>query len=218
MRSVITLVLLLAAAIRPAAGADTTFVVDLDGLGNSMTAVFDSAVGERITAVSSKVSCTITVDEAALQGMASCSIPLTSIAVDNTPTKSEHFQQWATNKKSEPDACRIELTVPMTRVPGPVTPDKPVQFTADGTFHVCGRPRDDKGSERIAVTATYLPKLGGDGPPALRIRAHLDHFDRERYGVSPRATAGWLARVEQLSDVVATEGVIDVSVVAVAKP
>ncbi|HEV7731004.1 MAG TPA: hypothetical protein VGR62_02535, partial [Candidatus Binatia bacterium] len=161
--------------------------------------------------------CTVTVDEAALQGMASCFIPLTSISVDNTPTKSEHFQQWATNKKSEPDTCRIELTVPMTRVPGPVTPDKPVQFAADGTFHVCGRPRDDKGTERLALTVTYIPKRGDDGPPALRIRAHLDHFDRERYGVSPRATAGWLARVEQLSDVVATEGVIDVSVVAVAK-
>lgn len=209
-------VILLLALVRLAAAA--TYTVDEAALGNAMTAVFDSAVGERITAVSPRIACRLTVDETALTGSGHCSVPLTSIAIDNTPTKSEHFQQWATNKKSEPEACSLELTLPEVRLPGPVTPDRPVQFHTDGTFTICGRARDDKGAERIAVTLTYLPEHGDAKVHALRIRAHVDHFDRERYGVSPRATAGWLARVEQLSDVVATEGVIDVSVVAIAQP
>jgi hypothetical protein len=212
----IAVLLLLAAVIRPAAGA--TYEVRADDRGNAMTAVFDSAVGERITAVSPRIDCTLTVDETALTGSGRCSVPLTSIAVDNTPQKSEHFQQWATNKKSDPEACSFELTLPSVHVPGPVTPDRPVQLTTEGKFTICGRPRDDGGTEHVAVTLTYLPEYGEEKVHALRIRAHVEHFDRERYGVSPRATAGWLARVEQLSDVVATEGVIDVSVVATAKP
>jgi hypothetical protein len=214
MRMIVPALLVL--LVRSATGA--TYGVDVDARGNAMTAVFDSAVGERITAVSPRIACTLTVDEAALTGSAHCSVPLTSIAVDNTPQKSEHFQQWATNKKSDPEACTIDLTLPAVRVPGPVTPDRPIQLTTEGTFTICGRPRDDHGAEPVAVTLTYIPEYGDDKVHALRIRAHVEHFDRERYGVSPRATAGWLARVEQLSDVVATEGVIDVSILATARP
>ncbi len=218
MRIVLGLALLAIGLAGPAAAATTTFTVDADALGNAMTAVFDSAVGERISAVSPRIACTLTVDDQALTGGGRCSIPLTSIAVDNTPTKSEHFQQWATNKKSDPAACTLELGLKEVRVPGPVVPDQPVRFITDGTFTVCGRARDDGGAEQLAVTLTYLPAHGEEKRPALRIRAHVEHFDRERYGVSPRATAGWLARVEQLSDVVATVGVVDVSLLAVAKP
>ncbi|HEV7733180.1 MAG TPA: hypothetical protein VGR62_13500, partial [Candidatus Binatia bacterium] len=75
--------LLLAVATGPAVAADTAFVANPDDLGNSMTAVFDSAVGERITAVSSQISCTLEVDEAQRTGKAHCSVPLTSIKVDN---------------------------------------------------------------------------------------------------------------------------------------
>jgi hypothetical protein len=48
----------------------------------------------------------------------------------------------------------------------------------------------------------------------LRIRARIEGFNREQYGVSPKNTAGWLARVQQLADVVATEGTIDVNLFA----
>jgi hypothetical protein len=216
MRMMILLVLV--AAFAPAMGATTTFEVDADAHGNAMTAVFDSAVGERISAVSPRIACTLTVDDEALTGSGRCSIALTSISVDNEPTKSEHFQQWATNKKTDPAACTLDLALKAVRVPGPVVPDQPVQFTTDGTFTICGRARDDGRAEHLAVTLTYLPAHGEEKRRALRIRVHVEHFDRERYGVSPRATAGWLARVEQLSDVVATNGVVDVSIVAVAKP
>ena len=184
--------------------------------GNTMSAVFESAAGERINAVSSSIACTVTADETKLEGTATCAIPLTSIVVDGNPTKSGHFQEWATNKKSEPKACRFELQVPLVHVPGPVEAKKPVSFTTDGTFTVCGRSRDDKGAERVEVTLTYLPRGTHGDDRTLRIRAHITGFDRERYGVSPRATAGWLARVEQLADVVATEGTIDVNVFATA--
>lgn len=218
MHSVVGLALLAIGLAGSTVAAATTFTVAADDRGNAMTAVFDSAVGERITAVSPRIACTLTVDEDALTGSGRCSIPLTSIAVDNTPTKSEHFQQWATNKKTDPAACTLDLALTAVRVPGPVVPDQPVRFMTDGTFTVCGRARDDGGAEHLAVTLTYLPAHGEAKRPALRIRAQVEQFDRERYGVSPRATAGWLARVEQLSDVVAPQGVVDVSIVAVATP
>jgi len=48
----------------------------------------------------------------------------------------------------------------------------------------------------------------------IRIRARIEGFDRERYRIGPKWTAGWLARVQQLAPVVATEGTIDVSLFA----
>ena len=47
-----------------------------------------------------------------------------------------------------------------------------------------------------------------------RIRAKIEGFDREQYGISPKNTAGCLARVQQLANVVATEGNIDVNLFA----
>src|SRR5439155_24540826 len=82
-----------------AALGDTRFAVDPEAGNNTFNAVFDAAVGERITAVSSAVGCTLTVDQATLEGKASCSVPLASIRVDNDETKSDHFRQWATNKQ-----------------------------------------------------------------------------------------------------------------------
>src|SRR5207253_10651590 len=99
----------------PAARGDTRFAVDPEAGNNTFTAVFDAAIGERITAVSSAVACTLTVDEAKLEGKASCSVPLTSIRVDNDETKSEHFRQWATNKQVEPKRCDFKLEVPLLR-------------------------------------------------------------------------------------------------------
>ena len=47
---------------RSSAAGETRFVVDPDVGNNAFTAVFDSTIGERITAVSSAVGCTVTVD------------------------------------------------------------------------------------------------------------------------------------------------------------
>src|SRR5438445_9147822 len=100
--------------------ADTKFAVDPEAGNNTFTAVFDAAIGERITAVSSAVACTLTVDEAKLEGKASCSVPLTSIRVDNDDVKSEHFRQWATNKTIDPKKCVFALEVPAMKLAGPV--------------------------------------------------------------------------------------------------
>ena len=86
-----------ALATSPAHAAGAQFTVDPEAGNSAFTAVFDAAIGERITAVSSAVGCTIEADEAKLVGSAKCSVPLTSIRVDNDETKSEHFAEWATN-------------------------------------------------------------------------------------------------------------------------
>jgi hypothetical protein len=211
---------ILLAAATPAL-ATSTFTVDPSAGRNQFTAIFDSAVGERITAVSSQVGCTLTVDEEKLEGSATCAVPLSAIRVDNDDTKSDHFRQWATNKKVDPKKCRIELVLPAVKLPQPVEAGKAVMFETNGTFTVCGRSRDDKGAEPIAVTMTYVPPAAPGAPRLLRIRAHVKSFDRDRYGVGPKNTAGWLARVQQLADVVATVGTIDVSLFATegaAKP
>src|SRR6184192_4135697 len=137
--------------------ADTKFAVDPEAGNNTFTAVFDAAVGERITAVSSAVGCTLTVDETTLEGKASCSVPLASIRVDNDETKSDHFRQWATNKQVDPKRCVFKLDLPAVKLQGPVEPMKPVAFETEGSFTLCGRKRDDQGVERIQGTVLYLP-------------------------------------------------------------
>jgi len=209
---------LLTATVLPgsAHAAESTFTVD-PNLGNSaFTAVFDASLGERITAVSSAIGCAVQVDESSLVGSAKCSVPLTSIRVDNDETKSEHFAEWATNKKSEPAACKLELVIPTLKLPPPVEPKKPSAFSTDGKFSICGRPRDDGGAERITGTIIYLPPGTYGDKRTLRIRARIEGFDRERYGVSPKNTSGWLARVQQLADVVSNEGTIEVNAFATA--
>lgn len=209
---------LLATSLPPslAHAAESTFTVD-PKLGNSaFTAVFDAAIGERITAVSSAIGCTIEANESTLVGSATCSVPLTSIRVDNDDTKSEHFAEWTTNKKSEPAACKLELVIPSLKLAPPVEPKKPAAFTTEGKFTICGRTRDDGGSERITGTIVDLPAGTYGDARTLRIRARIEGFDRERYGVSPKDTAGWRARVQQLAPVVASEGTIEVNAFAAA--
>jgi len=196
--------------------AATEFAVDPEVGNNAFTAVFDSQIGERITAVSSAVGCTLTIDEAAREGHASCSVPLSTVRIDNDDTKTEHFGQWATNQKTDPKQCTFQLEVPEVKLPSPVEPKTPVAFTTDGRFTICGRPRDDGQPERIQGTVIYLPAGTYGAKRTLRIRAKVDHFDREKYGVSPKNTAGWLARVQQLAPVVGTEGTIEVNLFATA--
>jgi hypothetical protein len=209
-----TLGLLAALGRAGSATGETRLIVDPDVGNNAFTAVFDSTIGERITAVSSAVGCTLTVDEEKLEGHATCSVPLTSIRVDNDDTKTEHIGQWATNKKMEPAQCTFSLDVPAVKLPPPVEPKKPVAFTTEGAFTICGRPRDDHRSERIQGTVIYLPPGAYGSKRTLRIRARIEQFDREKYGVTPKNTPGWLARMQQLAPVVGTEGTIDVNLFA----
>src|SRR5436309_3353868 len=136
--------------------------------------IFNAAIGERITAVSSGVGCTLRVDEAQLTGQASCAVLLSSIRVDNDDTKSDHFRQWATNKKVDPKKCAFKLEVPHLKLEGPVEAMKPVPFEAEGTFTICGRPRDDKGAETISGTILYLPPGSYRDVRTLRIRAKIE--------------------------------------------
>jgi hypothetical protein len=198
------------------AAGETPFTVDPTAGRNQFTAVFDAPAGERIVALSSAVGCAIVVDEAARRGKASCSVPLTAIRVDNDDTKTNHFRQWATNKKSDPAKCRLTVDLPQVVAPEGAAAGGPVTITTTGTFTVCGRQRDDGGAETIRITVAPVAPSQAGAPRLLRIRAHVDGFDRERYRVSPRHTDGWLARVQQLADVVASTGTIDVSLFATA--
>jgi hypothetical protein len=200
--------LLLAAA--TAASGDTVFTVDPEAGNNTFSAVFDAALGERITAVSAVVGCTLHVDEAARTGRATCSVPLTAIRVDNDDTKTEHFRQWATNGKGDARQCTIELSVGRVAVADPVEPMTAVPFSTEGTLTICGRHRDDRGAEKIGGTLTLLSR----DVRTLRIRARIEGFDRERYRVGPKWTPGWLARVQELAPVVAADGTIEVTLFA----
>ena len=81
-------------------------------------------------AVTSGIDCTVTVDEGKLDGTAKCLVPLKAIKVDNDDTKTEHFQQWTTNKKSESEKCTFDLDVPGVKLPSALAEKKPVSFTA----------------------------------------------------------------------------------------
>jgi len=199
---------------QPGLAEETTFTVNPGVGNNTFTAVFDALIGERITAISSAVGCTVIVDEEKLEGRATCSVPLGSIRVDNDETKTGHFQQWATNKKSDPAQCTFDLEIMPFKLSPPIEAKKPTAFTTEGTFTICGRKREDGGLERITGTVIYLPPGTYGKARTLRIRVRIEHFDREQYGVSPKNTAGWLARVQQLADVVATEGTVDVNLFA----
>lgn len=197
--------------------AEQTTYTAKDSLGNSaFTAIFDAVLGERITAVSSAISCTITVDDGQKEGSAKCSVPLTSIMVDNEPTKTEHFQQWTTNKKSEATDCTLELAVPKVSIDRALEAKQPTAFSTEGTFTICGRQRKGGKPETISGSVVYLPPGTYGKNPTLRVRAKIEKFNREEYGVSPAATSGWLARVQQLAPVVAAEGTIEVNVLATA--
>jgi hypothetical protein len=179
-------------------------------VGNStLTAVFDAKVGERITALSSQVACDVTVDPKALTVTGSCAVPLTSIMVDNEPTKTEHFQQWSTNKKGEPKDCKYEAKFAGVKLDSAPKEGTPSAFTAQIPFTVCGRARTDGGKEKVTGTVMTVP-----GAKTLKVRAHVDGFNREKYQVGPKWTDGWLSRVQQLAPVVAAEGTLDLNLFA----
>lgn len=196
---------------------------------NNFTAVFDSQVGERITAQSSAVACDVTFDDKANTFSGKCSVPLTSITVDNDSTKAEHFQQWSTNKKTKPKDCKFEATFSDVKVAPAFNANEPSHFSADVPFTICGRARTDGGKEHVEGTASLQPVAkAADGatkvadasaaePQTVRLRATVDGFSREKYQIGPAFTDGWLARVQQLANVVADKGTINLSLFAVTK-
>ena len=62
-----------------------------------------------------------------------------------------------------------------------------------------------------------LPAGSYGDAKTLRIRAHIEKFDREAYHVGPKWTDGWLARVQGLAKVVAPVGSVDLNLFATAK-
>jgi len=198
----------------PVLASARTLTTNPDAGNNVMSAVFDAAIGERITAVSSAVDCTLDVDEHAQVGSATCHVPLSSVVVDNEPTKTEHFKQWATNKKGPAESCSFDLVVDEFEVEGRVEPKMPVEFETTGTFTICGRKREGGGKEKITGTLIHLPPGTYGSNEMLRVRARIEDFDREAYGITPAATPGWLARVQSLAPVVAGKGTIEVNIFA----
>lgn len=193
------------------------FRVDPDAGNSTFSAVFDAALGERITAQSAAVGCELRYDRRAGVASGRCAVPLTSIRVDAEDTKTDHFRQWATNGKSSPAACSFEARFEGVRV-GPLAAGVPSPFAADVPFTVCGRSRADGGRERVGGTALLLP-AGEYGPTdTIRIRASVEGFDREAYRIGPAFTEGWLARVQALAKVVAREGRVELALFARAAP
>lgn len=184
--------------------------VDPEKGNNTFSAVFDAPLGERINAVSSRVKCDLTVDDAGATVSGTCSVPLATIEVDNEPTKTEHFHQWATNKKGDPKTCQLEAKLDKVKLAPPLG-DKPSKFSADVPFTVCGRARQDGGKEHVEGSTMFLP----DRPAKTwRVRARIEKFNRESYHIGPRWTDGWFSRVQQLAPVVAPVGSIDFSLFA----
>jgi len=155
------------------------------------------------------VSCQLTVKGTAASGH--CEAALTSIKVDSDETKSDHFYQWSTNKKVPNDKCKYEVSFDGAKLAGPLVAGQKVAFEGKVKVTVCGRNRADGGLEPVSGAVTQLP----DG--TLRIRAMIKDFNRESYGVSPKATEGWLARVQQLAPVVAPVGEVEVNVFATSE-
>jgi hypothetical protein len=187
-----------------------------DAGNNGFSAVFDAALGERINAVSSAVECEIAYDEQAGVASGRCSVPLTSIRVDNDDTKSDHFRQWATNKASDPAACKLEAAFTGVKV-GPLVAEQPVPFAAEIPFTVCGRGRAGGGNEKVRGTAVLFPAGAYGDRKTIRIRATVADFDRDAYRIGPQYTEGWLARVQSLAKVVARKGTVELSLFARAK-
>jgi len=197
------------------ARASEPYAVKADVGNSTMTAVFDAPLGERITALTNEVGCTLTWDEKA--GMSgTCAIPLTALRVDNDDTKTEHFRQWATNKKVSEKSCELVATLKNVKPAQALQPEKPVPFDAQVPFTVCGKARTDGAPEHVTGTVVLFPKGAYGPPPTLRIRAHVERFDREAYRIGPKWTSGWLARVQGLAKVVAPVGTIDLNLFAAA--
>jgi len=196
--------------------APQTFKNDATKGNSNFSAVFEAPLGERINAISSQISCTLVRDEAAGTLSADCSVPLPSIMVDNTPVKTEHFQQWSTHKQGKPSACKFEVKIAPFALK--LVANQEVPFSVQAPFTICGRARTDGAPETIEGKALLLPAGTYGDAETIRVRAHVEKFDREAYQIGPKWTDGWLARVQSLASVVAPAGSIDATVFVPAAP
>lgn len=213
------LLVALALTLSVPAFAGEHFTVDPEAGKNNFSAIFDATFGERINAVSSEVACDLSYDDKANSFTGTCSVPLTTVMVDSNPTKSEHFQQWATNKKTPAKDCKIEAKFENVKLDSPLEAKKPSNFSAEVPFTVCGRTREDKGKEKVTGAVVLFP-AGTYSPGAsktIRARAKVHSFNREQYHIGPKWTDGWAARIQTLASVVATEGDVDLSLFAVSQ-
>ncbi len=190
------------------------FTVNPDAGNDTMSAVFDAPLGERIDAVSSAVGCQLAFRPDGRSVVGRCSVPLTSIQVDSEPTKTEHFEQWATHQDMEPSACTLEAEIVSAKLSGPLAAGQPVPFSAKVRFTICKRPRADGGLEDLRGTALLFPAGSYGKDTTVRLRGAIAGFDREAYGVSPKDTPGWLARVQMLAPVVAAKGDVELNLFA----
>ncbi len=193
------------------------YVVNAEAGNNNFSAIFDSAVGERIVALSSGVGCELDLDSKTSTVNGQCSVALTSVVVDADPTKTEHFREWATNKKSKAEECRLETTIKALTLAKPLVAKEPQSFATELAFTVCGRGRTDKAMEKVTGTIVLYPAGEYGSTATIRVRAKVESFDREQYLVGPAWTGGWFARVQQLAPVVAAKGAIDLNLFAKAK-
>jgi hypothetical protein len=204
------------ALVAPDVALAREFEVNPDAGNNTLSAVFDAKLGERINAVSSAVGCQLTYDEGTGLASGKCSVPIESIRVDNDDTKSDHFRQWVTNKRSDPAQCRIEAVFSGVKV-GTLAAGSPAPFTAEIPFTVCGRGRTGGAKERVTGAALLFPPGTYGEKATIRIRATVPEFDRDAYRIGPKYTDGWLARVQALATVVAEKGAVELSLFAKAK-
>jgi hypothetical protein len=190
------------------------FGVDPEAGNNTMSAVFDAPLGERINALSNEVSCTLDWDAKSAAMSGNCEVPLKDIRVDNDDTKSEHFRQWTTNNSADPAKCSFQAKFTRVKPSKALVAEQPVAFEAEVPFTVCGRAREDGKPEHVTGTVILLPAGSYNAMKTLRVRAHVEQFNREAYHIGPKWTSGWLARVQGLAKVVAPVGTIDLNLFA----
>jgi len=187
--------------------------VDPDAGNSTFSAIFDAALGERINAQSAAVGCKVSLDEKTGAVSGSCAVPLTSVRVDNEDTKTDHFRQWVTNKKSDPKDCRLEAVFQGVKL-GKLVAERPVPFEARIPFTVCGRGPVDGRAEHVKGTAVLFPPGSYGAARTIRVRATIQGFDRDAYHIGPKYTEGWLARVQSLAKVVAEKGTVELTLFA----
>ena len=131
--------------------------VDADKGNSTLSAVFDAPLGERIMAVSNAVGCDLTWDDKGMTISGTCSVPLTAIRVDNDDTKSDHFRQWATNKKGKEKTCKLAAKFSNIKPDKALVAEQPVSFSGDVPFTICDRAREDGKPEHVTGTVVLLP-------------------------------------------------------------
>ena len=121
-----------------------------------------------------------------------------------------------TNKKSESKTCALEARIKSARLTGPLVAEQPVGFSGEVTFFACGHPAQRRTQGARRRDGHLLPARAYGAAKTIRIRARIEKFNRDLYGIGPKYTEGWVARVQTLASEVAEEGTIDLNLFAKA--